>query len=119
MSHLVHITHAQILFFLHSSRDHQDLQSYPTRRSSDLSNRELPSWKREAGWVLTIAYSLQRRCHFLRICPWSLDRKSTRLNSSHVAISYAVFCLKQKIQEHRLDQDSTKVEHISRRHHRA
>src|SRR5690625_6763839 len=26
----------------------------------------------------------------------SLDRKSTRLNSSHVAISYAVFCLKQK-----------------------
>src|SRR5437660_3222333 len=28
---------------------------------------------------------------------WSrLDRKSTRLNSSHVAISYAVFCLKKK-----------------------
>src|SRR5690625_5409319 len=25
------------------------------------------------------------------------DRKSTRLNSSHVAISYAVFCLKKKI----------------------
>src|SRR5690625_6288129 len=27
---------------------------------------------------------------------WSQDRKSTRLNSSHVAISYAVFCLKKK-----------------------
>src|SRR5690606_41232265 len=27
--------------------------------------------------------------------PWS-DRKSTRLNSSHVKISYAVFCLKKK-----------------------
>src|SRR5690625_6729545 len=26
----------------------------------------------------------------------ALDRKSTRLNSSHVAISYAVFCLKKK-----------------------
>src|SRR5690625_6073960 len=26
-----------------------------------------------------------------------LDRKSTRLNSSHVAISYAVFCLKKNI----------------------
>src|SRR5690625_5507127 len=25
---------------------------------------------------------------------WHLDRKSTRLNSSHVAISYAVFCMK-------------------------
>src|SRR5690625_5831880 len=28
-----------------------------------------------------------------------IDRKSTRLNSSHVAISYAVFCLKKKTQE--------------------
>src|SRR5690625_2664665 len=27
------------------------------------------------------------------------DRKSTRLNSSHVAISYAVFCLKKKIKD--------------------
>src|SRR5207249_6135321 len=27
----------------------------------------------------------------------SVDRKSTRLNSSHVSISYAVFCLKKKI----------------------
>src|SRR5437660_6178663 len=29
---------------------------------------------------------------------WMRDRKSTRLNSSHVAISYAVFCLKKKNQ---------------------
>src|SRR5690625_536206 len=28
--------------------------------------------------------------------PYGSDRKSTRLNSSHVAISYAVFCLKKK-----------------------
>src|SRR5438309_10228308 len=27
---------------------------------------------------------------------WALDRKSTRLNSSHSSISYAVFCLKKK-----------------------
>src|SRR5215469_17808227 len=27
---------------------------------------------------------------------WTTDRKSTRLNSSHVEISYAVFCLKKK-----------------------
>src|SRR5690625_7081321 len=31
------------------------------------------------------------------------DRKSTRLNSSHVAISYAVFCLKKKTNEHTCD----------------
>src|SRR3712207_7774432 len=30
------------------------------------------------------------------------DRKSTRLNSSHANISYAVFCLKKKITEHRI-----------------
>src|SRR5690606_41492459 len=29
-------------------------------------------------------------------CPGPADRKSTRLNSSHVKISYAVFCLKKK-----------------------
>src|SRR5690625_6129184 len=29
-----------------------------------------------------------------------VDRKSTRLNSSHVAISYAVFCLKKKRRKH-------------------
>src|SRR5207253_11027234 len=29
-------------------------------------------------------------------CHAEVDRKSTRLNSSHVAISYAVFCLKKK-----------------------
>src|ERR1022692_3950149 len=28
--------------------------------------------------------------------PYHLDRKSTRLNSSHLVISYAVFCLKKK-----------------------
>src|SRR5690554_7753687 len=35
----------------------------------------------------------------------SRDRKSTRLNSSHVRISYAVFCLKKK-------KDKTITEHI-------
>src|SRR5690606_39453029 len=39
---------------------------------------------------------MQRR--ILRLAPrllWNRDRKSTRLNSSHVKISYAVFCLKK------------------------
>src|SRR6185312_16526685 len=34
--------------------------------------------------------------HSHRFSPASLDRKSTRLNSSHDQISYAVFCLKKK-----------------------
>src|ERR1022692_4727786 len=37
---------------------------------------------------------LQSPCNF--VCLFCLDRKSTRLNSSHLVISYAVFCLKKK-----------------------
>src|SRR5437868_12660571 len=33
------------------------------------------------------------------VSPEVLDRKSTRLNSSHVSISYAVFCLKKKTKD--------------------
>src|SRR5438132_10875432 len=35
-------------------------------------------------------------CHWVRAARLSGDRKSTRLNSSHTVISYAVFCLKKK-----------------------
>src|SRR3989442_3236269 len=34
--------------------------------------------------------------------PGTIDRKSTRLNSSHVRISYAVFCLKKKTNKQKL-----------------
>src|SRR5574341_1798705 len=34
------------------------------------------------------------------------DRKSTRLNSSHQLISYAVFCLKKKSRRQRTDRDA-------------
>src|SRR5437870_3391442 len=38
--------------------------------------------------------------------PLRIDRKSTRLNSSHVAISYAVFCLKKKKQNKKTNPHS-------------
>src|SRR5690606_41274187 len=41
------------------------------------------------------------------------DRKSTRLNSSHVKISYAVFCLKKKISRYVIQQDHMKVHEMS------
>src|SRR5258705_10096101 len=37
-----------------------------------------------------------RRASCERRSPGRVDRKSTRLNSSHLGISYAVFCLKKK-----------------------
>src|SRR5215204_6579065 len=45
-----------------------------------------------SGWW---ASSLRSRI-LRRRCPNQPDRKSTRLNSSHTVISYAVFCLKKK-----------------------
>src|SRR5215510_16073548 len=45
---------------------------------------------------------------------WWPDRKSTRLNSSHVAISYAVFCLKKKKKQHKgLLQQKKKKQHAT------
>src|SRR5690625_6620049 len=41
-------------------------------------------------------YDILHGCTFIN----RYDRKSTRLNSSHVAISYAVFCLKKKNQQY-------------------
>src|SRR5690625_4514142 len=48
-----------------------------------------------SGLLLNIAVSYGGQADIVAAAQ-SLDRKSTRLNSSHVAISYAVFCLKKR-----------------------
>src|SRR5690606_39415864 len=50
----------------------------------------LPGWSCPADLLEPLAAALRVRAGK------GLDRKSTRLNSSHVKISYAVFCLKKK-----------------------
>src|SRR5205814_10651870 len=105
--------------FFSLSRHHPDLPSFPTRRSSDLVRRR---GYRQGGEALGVALwqsadmsaphsavsgisDLCRFCGFAHMpcachAPKSSvvsrvrDRKSTRLNSSHLGISYAVFCLK-------------------------
>src|SRR5205085_8065997 len=58
-----------------------------------LSIQKTSSTRRWHGCVSTLRGSRRRReCY-------RLDRKSTRLNSSHSQISYAVFCLKKKKNE--------------------
>src|SRR5476649_3023675 len=48
--------------------------------------------------ALPISYKLNGKFNIPQVSgpSWSQDRKSTRLNSSHTVISYAVFCLKKK-----------------------
>src|SRR5205085_10790056 len=103
----------------YSSSYHPDLHSFPTRRSYDLPNHEVETnamdilelsslckifSKKPLIFKGTLNHapvkilidnkamdnfmSKQAADHF----SFSLDRKSTRLNSSHSQISYAVFC---------------------------
>src|SRR5205814_9229525 len=83
------------------------LHSFPTRRSSDLISHV--DREKSQPWpaiLITIVTTISRPRLLLRILRPTrhlrpirhrLDRKSTRLNSSHLGSSYAVFCLKKKI----------------------
>src|SRR5688572_32859773 len=90
------------LFFIYFSVAHRDLHSFPTRRSSDLSSK-----RKHAPpdiFLLACRCSAQTSSSSVpdvhdEVCAeqrHARDRKSTRLNSSHSQISYAVFCLKKK-----------------------
>src|SRR5207249_10803079 len=95
-----------------------NLHPFPTRRSSDLQFNEGAGLQLDS-LVIDHGATLTRRLDHLNVSVVALplnavqelathnevryisadrplDRKSTRLNSSHVSISYAVFCLKKK-----------------------
>src|SRR5699024_12468958 len=73
-----------------------NLHSFPTLRSSDL---------KKSGLIVNsnILSKVKKRSDIPKTpdtvveMNYEPDRKSTRLNSSHVSSSYAVFCLKKKI----------------------
>src|SRR5438034_8887539 len=89
---------SSILLFVYCSVDHRDLHSFPTRRSSDLLQWLHNHLTLKPPLVVVLSGSRWQadidRAYALGA---DLDRKSTRLNSSHTVISYAVFCLKKKI----------------------
>src|SRR5205814_9793645 len=97
--------------FFHRHGHPRDPHSFPTRRSSDLvtlgqvfrywhSGIALPAKpivvSFDDGYLSDYTVAMPT----LRRHGWpgerDQDRKSTRLNSSHLGISYAVFCLKKK-----------------------
>src|SRR2546426_1951449 len=54
----------------------------------------------------------ERGSPILRPTGPTLDRKSTRLNSSHLVISYAVFCLKKKKKTHHKSNTGIRLRRI-------
>src|SRR5205814_10643077 len=101
-------------FFSYCSGPPRHLHSFPTRRSSDLSVCSVIATaccarSNASPWLPAAArtFALTPRHRYCAprssvVAAPSLtdahasDRKSTRLNSSHLGISYAVFCLKKK-----------------------
>src|ERR1039457_7511724 len=88
---------AEVVFLRKQLAYHQDHQIRP-RRLTDAARLSLVLWSQLFEWkealiVVTVQFSDPLPCRM--ILP-HLDRKSTRLNSSHLVISYAVFCLKKK-----------------------
>src|SRR5438874_9712781 len=99
-----------VFFFFLCYGDHRDLHSFPTRRSSDLVARPDAPRRAQLGdlfeeIVVDVPEEREARRERIDVQPARdaalQDRKSTRLNSSHVEISYAVFCLKKK--KHEID----------------
>src|SRR5690606_41723351 len=105
------VTAPSAALLLRLSRAHRDLHSFPTRRSSDLPETCLRHTRlarqnlvrplaltprirtcRLAGPAAAGPVAAGTSCR--RTCP--KDRKSTRLNSSHVKISYAGVCSQKK-----------------------
>src|SRR5690606_2239703 len=62
----------------------------------ELERLRFPSGIAVAEILRTPGASSKKSLYLLGASVVALDRKSTRLNSSHVKISYAVFCLKKK-----------------------
>src|SRR5687768_17917243 len=94
-----------VTVFFYSYANLRDLPSFPTRRSSDLS---VPADAKDPNVAQLRAHPVD---HDVAI-RFDQDRKSTRLNSSHGYILYAVFCLKKEI-------DGVLVELRYRHHTRA
>src|SRR5437899_12944607 len=97
--------------FFQCTAHHRDLHSFPTRRSSDLTDEESPASHLTVSFASRSRGQARKRECFEKpftgagiAMIWRFghcrgfwrDRKSTRLNSSHLGISYAVFCLKKK-----------------------
>src|SRR5205807_9143837 len=108
----VHCMLKHYIGIFHSNVAPRALHSFPTRRSSDLARRATPARRPEvqdAGRPLEEPQGAERGArpsareedeHGVDRGPQqgrrAVDRKSTRLNSSHLVNSYAVFCLKKK-----------------------
>src|SRR5207249_12206293 len=99
------------IFFFSCYATHLYPPSFPTRRSSDLVDHEVVGRIESGGGASAQTFKITTAHIDRSLVEQGVlsedqvaerqDRKSTRLNSSHVSISYAVFCLKKKSKQRR------------------
>src|SRR5205809_7928093 len=88
---------SDVSFFFSCPGPLRHLHSFPTRRSSDLAVELAADHAVGAVTVRNSNHFGMAGFYALQaVAAGMIDRKSTRLNSSHGYISYAVFCLKKK-----------------------
>src|SRR5207253_9709813 len=84
----------RLIHRVHRGRDERDVELDVARQpglEADIAGQDAGVGRYEKDVVKGESLLDWTHCHTQKS-----DRKSTRLNSSHVAISYAVFCLKKK-----------------------
>ena len=91
----IYIIYIYFFFFFLMIRRPPRSTLFPTRRSSDLI---ILSTNHKVLLFLSFIICMYMFTSAKSFYVPHLDRKSTRLNSSHLVISYAVFCLKKKTQ---------------------
>src|SRR5439155_25449262 len=85
-----------ILLFFFNDTPTTELYTLSLHDALPISRRVLACNLRPVPRLRDGRHELVSRHRVIIEVHFRLDRKSTRLNSSHVAISYAVFCLKKK-----------------------
>src|SRR5256885_13974068 len=122
MLHYIYIGHLYIFFLL----DTQPFFFFFFFFFNDTATTEIYTLSLHDALPILIARDWLRVCQFLQAHMCTLesretvpawrsvrDRKSTRLNSSHLVISYAVFCLKKKKKNHIELQCAANRDHVS------
>src|SRR5690625_6346011 len=86
-------------YALEQGMSNEEIKSFLTGNPENISSDEMPAIIFAQHYADTKGHPSEEAWNRI-VQEYGKDRKSTRLNSSHVAISYAVFCLKKKNKYH-------------------
>src|SRR5437773_3825168 len=111
LSHIIHTLMIFLLFFFNDTAT-TEIYTLSLHDALPICGRapRQPSPPAPVASVRNVGPPGNRRAHDRRRARGhAADRKSTRLNSSHITISYAVFCLKKKKKKKKCMNSTTQI----------